>query len=130
MSVFLDTNILVYAQQDEPRGARAREIVARGGTINVQVLNEFANVLKRKMGQDWPAIIAAIEDVGVLLGAALPITGAINARALTLARDHRFAFYDALIVAAAIDAKCRTLYSEDMQHGRTIEGLTIVDPFL
>jgi predicted nucleic acid-binding protein len=50
--------------------------------------------------------------------------------ALVLARDHTLAFYDALIVAAAIEAGCETLYSEGMQHGRSVGGLTIVNPFL
>ncbi len=47
-----------------------------------------------------------------------------------MARDHGFPIYDALIVAAALEARCDTLYSEDMQHGRQIGGLTIVNPFL
>lgn len=46
------------------------------------------------------------------------------------ARDHNLAFYDALIVAAAIEGGCDTLWSEDMQHGRVIGGLTIRNPFL
>jgi len=49
---------------------------------------------------------------------------------VALARDHAFAFYDALVVAAALEAGCDTLYSEDMQHGRGLAGLTIVNPFL
>jgi len=53
----------------------------------------------------------------------------MNKAARRLARDHGLAFYDALIVAAALEAGCGTLYSEDMQHGRAVGGLTIVDPF-
>ncbi len=48
---------------------------------------------------------------------------------MALARDHGFAFYDALIVAAALEGGCDTLFSEDMQHGRDVGGLTIVNPF-
>lgn len=54
----------------------------------------------------------------------------MHAAVLALARDHGFAFHDALIVAAAIEADCDTLWSEDMRHGRVIGGLTIRDPFV
>ena len=57
------------------------------------------------------------------------MTAATHAAAVVLAREHGFAFYDALIVAAAVEAGCDTLVSEDMQHGRKVAGLTIVDPF-
>ena len=60
----------------------------------------------------------------------MPLTADTHASALGLARDHGLSFYDALIVAAAIEAGCDTLYSEDLQHGRTIGGLAIVNPFL
>ena len=60
----------------------------------------------------------------------MPLTAVTHETALELARDHGLAFYDALIVAAAIEAGCDTLFSEDMQHGRVIGGLTIVNPFL
>jgi len=54
----------------------------------------------------------------------------LHAAARALAEDHRLSFYDALIVASAIEAGCNVLYSEDMQHGRAIGGLTIANPFL
>ncbi len=56
-------------------------------------------------------------------------TSATHAAAVSLARDHGFAFYDALIIAAALGRGCDTLFSEDMQHGRRVAGLTIVNPF-
>jgi predicted nucleic acid-binding protein len=59
----------------------------------------------------------------------VPLTADTHGAALALARDHNFAFYDALIVASAIEAGCDVLYSEDMQHGRAIGGLTIQNPF-
>ena len=129
MRPFLDTNILVYAQQNEPFGPRAREIVRQGGAISVQVLNEFTSVLRRKMQRAWPEIEAALADIVIVLGPAAPLTTDIHAAALALARDHNFSFYDALIVAAAQDAGCDVLYTQDMQHGRELEGLRIVDPF-
>ena len=60
----------------------------------------------------------------------MPLTADTHAAALDLARDHGLAFYDALVVAAAIEGRCDILYSEDMQNGRTIGGLAIVNPFL
>ena len=60
----------------------------------------------------------------------VPLTAATHAAALEFARDHGLSFYDALIVAAAIEGGCDPLYSEDMQHGRSIGGLAIVNPFL
>jgi predicted nucleic acid-binding protein len=59
----------------------------------------------------------------------LALTLDLHAAARALAEDHRLSFYDALIVASAIEADCHVLYSEDMQHGHTIGGLTIVNPF-
>lgn len=130
MSAFFDTNILIYAQEAGAKGDRARALLADGGQIGVQVLNEFAAVLSRKRGRDWIAIGEAIEDIMVLVDPPLPLTLPLHVSARALARDHRMSFYDALIVAAAIDAGCDTLWSEDMQHGRVINGLTIRNPFI
>jgi predicted nucleic acid-binding protein len=58
------------------------------------------------------------------------LTAGTHELAVTLARDHGLAFYDALIVASAIEAGCDTLYTEDMRHTRAIGGLTIRNPFL
>jgi predicted nucleic acid-binding protein len=60
----------------------------------------------------------------------LPLTAKSNRAAVALARDHNLGFYGALIVAAALEAGCDTLFSEDMQHGRKFGGLTIVNPFI
>jgi predicted nucleic acid-binding protein len=64
-----------------------------------------------------------------LLGPARSLTAAVHARALTLARDHQLSFYDALIVAAALDAGCDQLCSEDLQHGQKFGTLRIDNPF-
>ena len=130
MPAFFDTNILVYAQQAGPKGDQARTLLAVGGVISVQVLNEFAAVSVRKLGRAWPDIAAAIADLLALLDPPLPLTLATHTAARALAADHRISFYDALIVAAACDAGCDTLYSEDMQHGRRFGALTIVNPFV
>ena len=130
MSAFFDSNILIYAYSTDARRDRALAVVAAGGVISVQVLNEFTNVLRKKQRQDWPIIEAAVDSVRFQFSDIVPLTTGTHAAALGLARDHGFAFYDALIVAAAIEAGCDTLYSEDMRHGRTIGGLTIRNPFM
>jgi predicted nucleic acid-binding protein len=129
VSPFFDTNLLIYAQQSGDKADRARALFAGGGVLSVQVLNEFAAVAHRKLGKDWDAIDAAIEDILALVEPPQPLTLATHKAARALARAHRFAFYDALIVAAAVEAGCDTLLTEDMQDGRQIGALMIVDPF-
>ena len=130
MSVFFDTNILVYAQQTGAKADRARELFAGGGKISVQVLNEFTAVSRSKQQREWREIAEAISDVLTMVDPPLPLTFDLHAAARALAEDHLLSFYDAVIVAAAIEAGCNMLYSEDMQHGRSIGGVTIVNPFI
>lgn len=130
MIVFFDTNILVYAQETNDKGNQARALLAGGGKISVQVLNEFTAVARRKQQRDWDEIAEAILDVLTVVDPPLALTLDLHTAARVLAEDHQLSFYDALIVAAAIEAGCDTLFSEDMQHGRSIGGLAIVDPFL
>ena len=130
MSAFFDTNILVYAQQADGKGDRARQLFASGGKLSVQVLNEFTAVSRRKQRRDWREIDEAVADVLTTVDPPLAITLVLHISARALAEDHLLSFYDALIVASAIEAGCDTLYSEDMQHGRTIGGVAVVNPFL
>jgi predicted nucleic acid-binding protein len=97
--------------------------------ISVQVLSEFTNVARSKLKWPWPDIEAALALYGGQIGRVRSLTAQTHAAALALARDHGFAFYDAMIVAAAIEAGCHTLYTEDMQDGLVIGGLTIRNPF-
>ncbi len=129
MSAFFDTNILVYAQETGGRGERARALLERGGVLSVQVLNEFAVVARRKLGRDWEEIGAAIEDALALVEPPLPLTAELHVAARVIAGDHGIAFYDALILAAALEAGCDTLFTEDLQDGRDLGGLKIVNPF-
>ena len=128
---FLDTNVLVYATvTDDPRAAIAMALLEQGGTISVQVLNEFTNTAIRKLQRSWSDVTAAWAAFRLLLPSLLPITVAMHEAALEMAQRDRVSFYDALIVAAALEAGCSTLLSEDMQHGRVIDGrLTIQNPF-
>jgi len=128
---FLDTNVLVYAVlSDDPRRPTAGRLLAAGGTISVQVLNEFANVARGKLNWPWLDIEATLALVRSRSRRVRDIAVSTHEAALLLARDHGLAFYDALIVAAALEAGCDTLFTEDMQHGRKFGSLTIINPFI
>jgi predicted nucleic acid-binding protein len=128
---FLDTNILIYAMAPEDhRNAIARDLIADGGVISVQVLNEFVNVARRKLRRDWTEIEDALGLLRRLLDPPIPLTVDLHELAIVLAREHRLSFYDALIVAAASRANCAILLTEDMQHGKRMGDLTIRNPFL
>lgn len=130
MTRFFDTNILVYAREDHWKAVIARAFIAEGGLISVQVLNEFTNVLQRKLRRSWPEIEAAVADLAIVFPPARALTAVTHRSALELSRDVGYAFYDALILASALEAGCTELVSEDMQHGRAIGSLTIRNPFV
>jgi predicted nucleic acid-binding protein len=129
--VFFDTNVLLYSvSQDDERTARAEALLAGGGIISVQVLNEFAAVARRKMNMPWEHVVEALAAIKILCPAPVPITAQIHEAALQVAMRYGYHIYDALVVAAALDAECNTLYSEDLQAGQVIDGqLTIRNPF-
>ena len=106
------------------------QVVLAGGVISVQVLDEFAAVLRRKFRLEWAVIADALADVRTALGPVRPIDVETHLHAVALARSHGFSFYDALIVASALDAGCDTLLTEDLQAGRRVDGLSIVNPFV
>jgi len=129
--VFLDTNILVYALgHHDDRTPKAEALLASGGVVSVQVLNELASVASRKLRMPWPDVTAALADIKILCPSPMPITVEIHDAALRLAARHGYHIYDALIIAAALEGECSILYSEDLQAGQVIEGrLTIRNPF-
>ena len=125
----IDTNILTCAQGAGARSEVTRQMILAGGVISVQVLNEFAAVLRRKFSFEWEVIAEAIADVRTALDPVRPIDVGIHTEAVSLARTHGFSIHDSLIIASALEAGCDTLLTEDLQTGRRIEGLTIVNPF-
>jgi predicted nucleic acid-binding protein len=131
VKVFFDTNVLIYAvAQNDPRGPRAEALLAKGGVVGVQVLNEFVSVARRKMRMPWKDVTEALDAIRVLCPSPVPITISTHETALRIAENQGFEIYDALIVSAALEAGCATLYSEDLQHGQIIDGkLTIRSPF-
>jgi predicted nucleic acid-binding protein len=128
---FLDTNVLVYAvTSDDPRAEIAAALMAKGGRISVQVLNEFANIARRTLDWPWSDIVQALGAFRALCSEPLAIGIGTHEAAIDIAERDGISFYDALIVASALEAGCSMLLSEDMQDGRTIAGrLTIRNPF-
>ena len=127
---FFDTNILIYlASGDASKADRAEATIAGGGSISVQVLNELANVARRKMQMSWDDAHTFLNMLrGVLT--VHPITVETHEAGLRLAERYGLSIYDSTIVASALGAGCDTLWSEDMQHGMVLDGrLRIVNPF-
>ena len=127
---FLDTNVLLYLMSGEPAKAdRAEALIKAGGVVSIQVLNEFVSVASRKLGMD----LAEIREILAAIRSCCrvePLTISTHDLGLDLAQRFGLSIYDALIVAAAILARCRTLHSEDLHHGQRIEGVTIRNPFV
>jgi predicted nucleic acid-binding protein len=128
---FCDTNVLLYLLSNDQRKAAVAERLLRSiPTISVQVLNEFAYAARCKTMRSWPEILNMLSLI-VTATDVVPLTYDIHVAGIDLVGLHKFSVYDAMIVAAALEHGCTTLYSEDMQHGQLIAGqLRILDPFL
>jgi len=128
---FFDTNVLIYlARGDDRKADRAEQLLAQGGIVSVQVLNEVANVTRGKLQWSWEDIRRFIGKMLVPLEAR-PLTIATHEIGLGLAERYQVHLYDAMIMASALEAGSEVLYSEDMHHGLVVEGkVRIVNPFL
>ena len=128
---FLDTNVFVYAASPQDlRFATAVDLLREGGTISVQVLNEFANVARRKLRRSWPEVLEGLSAMRVVCPDPLPLTTATHETAMRIAEQAGIGIYDALIVASALEGGCALLLTEDLQDGRIFAGqLTIRNPF-
>jgi predicted nucleic acid-binding protein len=126
---FFDTNVIVYfVSEDSTKAHKSAELLKAGGLVSVQVLNEFAWVVRRKFRFEWTAIRLAIEGVRETCDV-LPLTLHTHNRGLAIAERHRLNLYDGMLLAAALLAGCSTLYTEDLHDGLTIDGLTIRNPY-
>ena len=131
---FVDTNVLVYAD-DRSAGVkrdRARELIRsalRDGRarLSTQVLAEYFAVATRKLGLS-PAAARRRVEIYAALTVLRPSVDDLLA-AIDLHRLHELSIWDALIVRSARSSGCRLLYSEDLQHGRSFDGVVVVDPF-
>lgn len=136
--VFLDTNIFVYSfdsrasrKQHQAQDLIATALDTHQGVISTQVIQEFLNVASTKFTHSLnradcqrylDAVLAPLCEVYP----SLPL----YQQALDLREESGYGFYDCLIVAAALHSSCDILYSEDLQHGRSIHSLRIMNPFL
>jgi predicted nucleic acid-binding protein len=127
---FFDTSVVLYLLSDDARKAdRAEELIAKSGAVSVQVLNEFAAVARRKLA-------LSLHEIREILGTVrtLCVTHALTEEGhdlgLEIADRHGFSLYDSMIVASALLAGCKTLYTEDLQHRQVIDKrLTVINPF-
>lgn len=127
---FLDTNILIYAVSDDPRANVARAIIEARFVTSVQALNEFTNVARRKMKMPWSRIEEITDLFGFLAETLVAVDVSVHRTALSLAAQHQYSFYDALMLAAAEKAECSVFFSEDMHAGHVLNsGLEIRNPF-
>ena len=131
--VALDSNILIYAElePDSEKGKRAADLIlcaARDGVIPAQVLGEFLRFVQRRMPA---AFEEAIRQALIYQSAFLtpPSTDAIINRAAELARAHHMQFWDGVVCTASADAGAKVLLTEDMQDGRILDGLRLINPF-
>jgi predicted nucleic acid-binding protein len=129
---FIDTNILIYSlDKGGQKQQKALALLADKPVMSVQVLSEAANVMRRKLGFDIAAIRAVINRISQECLSLQPLNPATLNDAFDIAERYRFSHYDSLIIAAALQADCTTLYSEDMQHGQIIDNrMIIINPFL
>ena len=127
---FLDTNVLLYLlSADSAKADRAESLLADGGTVSVQVLNEFASVALRKLDMLVAELREILEPVRSVCRVE-PVTEDTHDRALALVERYGFSLHDAMLIAAALSAGCTRLYSEDLQHGQLINRqLRILNPF-
>jgi len=127
--VFLDSNVLLYIiSGDSAKRDRAKDLLAAGGVVSVQVLNEFANVASKKYRVGWGPIREVLGTIKALCRVdPLSIEG--HERGIAVAETYRLNVYDGLIIAAALLGGCITLYSEHMQDGQKIGAMTIRNPF-
>jgi predicted nucleic acid-binding protein len=113
---------------DAAKADKAEALVAEGGVISVQVLNEIASVAMRKLEMTVAEIREILSTIRAVC-AVVPVDIETHELSLELIERHRLGVYDALIVAAALRADCAVLYTEDLQHGQTFGGLTVRNPF-
>ncbi|MHC4215202.1 MAG: PIN domain-containing protein [Planctomycetota bacterium] len=134
---FIDTNIFVYAfdKTNLDKQKIANDLIKKAvsehvGCISFQVIQEFINVSTKRF-----EVPLSIEDCRKYIDSVLfPLCAIFTSlelyhRSLDIMERWRFSFYDSLIIAAALQAKCSIMYSEDLQHSQKIESITICNPF-
>ena len=127
---FFDTNVVIYLVSSDARKSEiSAKLLIGGGLVSVQVLNESARVLRRKFKRSWKEVRETSKNIRAACDV-VAITEDVHVKGLDLAERYKFDVHDAMILATAMQSGCKTLYSEDMQNGQTIEGLKIINPFV
>jgi len=128
--IFIDSNVMIYAyfKQDEKKQRVSKQLIAQNAVISTQVLQEMTNTLHRKMKVDYSIVRSILQECLQNCDINTNTSDTVFL-ALDIAKRYGFSFYDSLIIAAALESKCTTLYSEDMHDNQRIENLTIKNPF-
>lgn len=127
---FIDSNVLIYLlSADATKADQVETTIQQGSLISVQVLNEVANVARRKLAMSWDEINEVLSLIRIVCPAE-PLTVETHDKGMSIAKRYKLSIYDAMIVAAALIGDCDTLYSEDMQDGLLVDNqLRICNPF-
>ena len=127
---FFDTSVLLYLLSDDTAKAdRVETLLSARGVVSVQVLNEFAVVALRKLKMPLNEVREILDTIRAVC-AVEPITIETHDRGLAVFERYRFSLYDSMLVAAALIAGAKIVYSEDLQHGQVIDNqLRVTNPF-
>jgi predicted nucleic acid-binding protein len=132
---FLDSNILAYTDDAGASDKQARALdllercrIERTGVVSTQVLQEYFVTVTKKYGVTLEVARRKTELFGRFDLVRIGLEDILTA--IDLCRLHQFSFWDALIVRAALRGGCSVLFSEDLQAGRRIDQMEIVNPFI
>ncbi|MDN3512013.1 MAG: PIN domain-containing protein [Candidatus Jettenia sp.] len=130
--VFVDTNVLIYfISSEERKKVKAKEVIFsnQDACISSQVISEFISVCFSKNLLEFDEINMLVGDLMDALKLSAIKESTIK-KALQVKKDSNYSYWDSLVIASALENNCSTLYTEDMQHGQTLEdSLTIINPF-
>lgn len=132
--VFIDSNVLIYGSYGEPQKMERFDALVKERTlppvISTQVLKEFVNVcLRKKLSKSTDELLNRLDKICATF-IVREISPATIKSAVAVHKRYRYSFYDSLVIAAALEYNCRTLYTEDLHDGQVIgKKLRIVNPF-
>jgi len=128
--IFIDSNIILYSfMEASDKSAVARKILSEENCIiSSQVVGEVCNNLRKKSGYTAEELKHVINGFYSEFSI-IPVSSEIYLKAVNILQNYSISFWDSVIIAAAIESGCGVLYSEDMQHGLSIDSMRIVNPF-
>ena len=128
---FFDTNVVLYLfSSDSTKADRAEELLAAGGVVSVQVLNELASAARRKLNMKWQEVREIVAQIRAICRVE-SLTIETYVSGIEIAERYNLSVYDAMILASARDAGCATVYTEDMQDKQVIDDRLIIrNPFV